>query len=255
MRERGTQSRRARLTEVDGARRPPPPPRTGFWPALAIIALVAATAGWTTVGVLVLRPSAAPSAAPTDDLTGIASDEPAASLEPIEDSHVSPALEALLPAAINGTPLTSQSWPGDTLIADDTWSATITKFLTGVGKKPADLGFAQAYDASDTGGLDVTAGVFQLDGVDPAALRDAIIEAWKGDFAELVVTQVTLGGLPVTKGDFGAGQINSYWYIRDGLVFDIGSSDEALAAAALAALRLPGSPGASSSPSVSASPS
>jgi hypothetical protein len=207
------------------------------------------------VGVLVLRPSPAPSVEPTEDLSGLASEDPGASLEPIEDSHVSPALEALLPAAVNGTPLTSQSWPGDTLIADDTWSATITQFLTTVGKKPADIGFAQAYDVSETAGLDLTVGVFQLDGVDPAALRDAIIEAWKGDFAELTVTQMTLGGLPVTKGDFGAGQINSYWYLRDGLVFDIGSADEALAAAALAALPAAGAPAPSASPSVSASPS
>lgn len=263
MRERGTQSRRARATEAGTSGRPPPPPRTaGFWPALAIVAMVVAVAGWSTVTVLVLREPAVAEA--TSDITGDASEPPGASLEPIADSHTFPELEALLPPEVDGTPLVSQSWSGDTLIADDDWSTTLTTFLTSVGKVPADIGFAQAYDPSETAGLDITAGVFELAGVDPAALRDAIIEAWKGDYAELTVTKVTLGGLDVMKGDFGTGQINSYWYIKDGRVFDIGSADETLAAAALAALRLPsaspgasGSPGASSVPSVpeSASPS
>lgn len=251
MRERGTQSRRARAAEAGAGRRPPaPPPTAGFWPVLAIAALVAAVAGWSTVGLLVLREPAAAEA--SADVTGDASEPPGPSLEPIADSHTVPELEALLPLEVNGRPLASQSWAGDTLIADDDWSTTITTFLTSVGKVPADIGFAQAYDPSETGGLDVTAGVFELPGVDPAALRDAIIEAWKGDYAELTVTQVTLGGLEVTKGDFGTSQINSYWYVDDGRVFDIGSADETLAAAALAALRLPSaSPGASGSPDAS----
>ena len=64
MRERGVQSRRVRPGQVEPHRRPgPPPQRPGgngnFWQVLAIIALVAATAGWTTVAVLALRPAPA----------------------------------------------------------------------------------------------------------------------------------------------------------------------------------------------------
>jgi hypothetical protein len=257
VRERGVQSRRARATEAGASRRLPPPPRSpGFWPVLAIVALLAATAGWTTVAVLVLRePTAA--AEPTDDLTGDASEPPGASLEPVADSHVLPALEALLPLEVNGIPLTAESWTGDTLILDDAWSAKLQAFLTSVDKVPADIGFAQAYDPSEAGGLDLSVGVWDLPGVDPVALRDAIIDAWKGDYAELTLSELTLGGVQVTKGDFGAGQLNSYWYVHDGRVFDIGTADESLAAAALAGLREPGasgSPGSSGSPRPSGSP-
>ena len=63
MRERGVQSRRVRPGPVEPLRRPgPPPQRSGggnFWQVLAIVALVAATAGWTTVAVLALRPGPA----------------------------------------------------------------------------------------------------------------------------------------------------------------------------------------------------
>jgi hypothetical protein len=217
---------------------------------LAIIALLAATAGWTTVGVLVLTDEPA-IAEPTDDLGATGSEEPVPSLEPIADSHEIPALEALLPHELNGRPLSSQSWSGDEVLAEDEWSATVRAFLTSVGKIPTDLGFAQAYDPADDG-LDVTVGVFALDGVDPAGLRDAIIDAWRGDYAELEVSTITLGGAEVTKGNFGAGEINSYWLIGDGRVYDIGSADESLAAAAIAAL--PPSSGASAPPGASGSP-
>lgn len=255
MRERGVQSRRARAAEAGAGGRPPPSPRTsGFWPVLAIVALIAATAGWTTVALMVMgQPPQVAEA--TADLTDDASEPPVPSLEPVADSHAALELEGLLPLQVNGTPLASQSWTGDAVIADDDWSTTLKAFLASVGKTPADLGFAQAYDPSE-GGLDITAGVFGLDGVDPAALRDAIIDAWKGDYAELTISQTTLAGIEVTKGDFGTGQINSYWYIHDGRVFDIGTADETLAAAALAGLREPSaSPGASGSPGASTAPS
>lgn len=191
----------------------------------------------------------------TADVSDNASGPPVPSLEPIADSHAVPELEALLPLEVNGTPLASQSWTGDAIIGDDELSTSLAAFLSSVGKTPADLGFAQAYDPSE-GGLDIGAGVFDLDGVDPTALRDAIIGAYEGYVAELTVTQTTLAGLPVTKGDFGTGLINSYWYIRDGRVFDIETADEALAAAALAGLREPtASPGTSGSPGASTAPS
>ena len=58
MRERGVQSRRVRPGSVGPASRngPPAPTRGNIWQAIAIVALIAATAGWTTVAVLALRP-------------------------------------------------------------------------------------------------------------------------------------------------------------------------------------------------------
>ena len=86
----------------------------GFWPALAIIAVIVATAGWTTVGVLVLNDKAAPAAS-----ADTASDEPidegdVPSDEAIPESHMFPDLEALLPADVGGTPSRSRASPART---------------------------------------------------------------------------------------------------------------------------------------------
>ena len=258
MRERGVQARRAR--GADGEPRTAPPPASGvrFWQALAIVALIAATAGWTTVAVIAMRPSTAAVAvaSPTDE--PVPSDE--GSAEPPIESHVVADLEALLPADVNGTSLTRESWTGDTILGDDTWSASLTTFLTKSGKTPTDLQASQAYDAA--GSLDLSAGAFRVAGVDPAALRDAMIAAYKGDYPDLKIATTKIGGLDVTTGDFGDGGVNSYWYVRDNVVFDIETSDPSIAQAALAALPAPGAAAppsstgpASASPVASPSPS
>ncbi len=249
MRERGVQSRRVRPGQVEPARRPgPPPARSGgnFWQVLAIVALVAATAGWTTVGVLALRP--APSAeaqAPVESFDPNASED---TVPPVADTHDAPELESLLPATLSGTTLQVQSWDGDGLLTDDPWSTSMTAFLASVCKVPADLHVAQSYDPDQA--LDASLGVYRADGVDATALRDALVAAWKGDYPEMKVSQVTVGGKDVTKGDFGEDSITSYLYLAGDKVYDIESSDEAIATAALAALPAPAaSPGAAASTS------
>jgi hypothetical protein len=248
VRERGVQARRARESEGD---RPPKRPDNGlrFWQVLAVVGLIAATAGWTTAAVIALRPSSpavVAEASPSDEV--IPPDD--ASPEPPVESHAVVELEAMLPADVNGTSLTRESWTGDTVLGDDSWSTSITTFLTGAGKTVADLQASQAYDA--TGTLDLSAGAFRATGIGGAALRDAIIAAYKGDYPDLKLTQTTIGGLDVTNGDFGDGSVNSYWYVRDDVVFDIETSDPAIAQAALAALPGPGTSGASPAPSSSA---
>ncbi len=52
----------------------------------------------------------------------------------------------------------------------------------------------------------------------------------------MTVSQVTLGGKDVTKGDFGDDAVASYLYVDGDVVYDIETSDEAIATAALAAL-------------------
>lgn len=250
MRERGVQARRARA--ADGELPPTPPRASGlrFWQVLAVVALIAAIAGWTTVAAIALRPAPAPEAlasptdapAPTDELAP--TDD--ASLEPAVESHEVADLEALLPAELNGTSLTRESWTGDTILGDDSWSSSVTTFLTTAGKTAADLQASQAYDSS--GALDLSAGAFRVAGLDAAALRDAMIEAWKGDYPDLKVAHTTIGGLALTTGDFGEGAVNSYWYVRDGVVFDIETSDPLVAQAAFAAL-----PAAGASPAPSPS--
>ena len=75
-----------------------------------------------------------------------------------------------------------------------------------------------------------------MDGLDAMALRDALIEVWKGDYPDMKVSEVTIGGKDVTKGDFGADSITSYLWVHEDVVYDIESSDEAIATAALAGL-------------------
>lgn len=250
MRERGVQSRRVRPGQVEPARRPgPPPQRSGgnFWQVLAILALVAATAGWTTVAVLALRPGASPEAlAPVDSFDPNASDD--SEVPPVADTHDAVAMESLLPTTVSGTALQAQSWNGDGLLADDPWSTAMSAFLTASCKVPADLHLAQGYDPNEA--VDISVGVYTVDGVAPTALRGALIEAFKGDSPDMKVSQVTVGGKEITKGDFGPDLPTSYLWVHGDNVYDIESSDETIATAALA--ELPTS-GAASPPVASAS--
>ena len=227
---------------------------SGFWQVLAVVGLIAATAGWTTAAVIALRPSSTPAAGRGGFVAPgrIPSPRTTPSLEPPVESHAVAELEAMLPADVNGTSLTRESWTGDTILGDDSWSTSITTFLTGAGKTAADLQASQAYDAHRH--LDLSAGAFRASGIGGAALRDAIIAAYKGDYPDLKLTTDDDRRPRVTNGDFGDGSVNSYWYIRDDVVFDIETSDASIAQAALAALPAPGASGASATPSASAPP-
>jgi len=218
-----------------------------MWQVIAIVALVAATAGWTTVAVLTLGGGGVPAAAasPTESFDPLASEEP--TLPPVADTHDAPDLEALLPLSLNEADLQVQSWTGDAILTDDAWSTSLTAFLTGAGTTGKDLRVAQAYDPTQA--LDGSIGVYRVAGVEPTALRDALVAAWKVDYPELVVSTVTLDGKEVTKCDFGEDTIASYLYVRDDLVFDVETTDEAIASAALAALPGPGAPPSGPPPS------
>ena len=250
MRERGIQSRRVRAARTaTGRPDTPPPPARNVWQIVAIVALVAATAGWTTVAVLTLDGSSVAVASPSDSTDPGESEEP--TLPPVADTHDAPELEAVLPLELSGTELQVQSWTGDTVLTDDAFSTSLTTFLTGAGKTGEDLRFAQAYDPTQA--LDGSVGVYRLAGVEPTAVRDALVAAWKVDYPEMVVSTVTFDGHEVTKCDFGEDTIASYFYIRDDLVFDIETTDEAIAVAAIAALPEPG-PSPSVAPASSPSP-
>jgi hypothetical protein len=252
VRERGVQSRRVRAGNVEPVRRSTPPSRNGttFWQALAIVALIAATAGWTTVAVLALRGTGSTAVA-TDSSDPNAVD-PNASDAPVAESHDAPELEALLPASLNGATFDIQSGLGDSILGADAFGTSMTSFLTGAGKTPADLEIAQA---SPTGDFDGSIGAYRVAGVGASSVRDALIQAWKGDTPGLVVSQVTLGGTTVTKADFGAETVPSYLYERDDVVFDIETTDPNIATAAIAAIAALPAPGSSAAPHPSATPS
>jgi hypothetical protein len=257
VRERGVQSRRAKAGPVEPGRRSAPPKRNGvnFWQALAIIALIAATAGWTTVGVLALRPAGSAVATDTTDPNAAAD----GSEPPDVPSHDVPDLEAYLPTSLNGATLDVQSVTGDDgLLGGDEWSTAIQKFLTAQTKQPTDLGYAFASDPAEN--VDVSIGVYRVNGVEGGPLHDALVEGWKGLAPDVKVSDITLGDKKVTKGDDGTDYPFSYLYVRDNVVYEIYTSDESIATAALAALPVPGAtgasaPAASSAPSSSVAPS
>lgn len=258
MRERGTQSRRVRGGNVEPVRRPEPPSRggTNFWQGLAIAALIAATAGWTTVAVLAFRgPAGTGAAAATADPNATAD----ASTPPDVPTHDAPALEALLPAQVSGSTLEAQSVTGDDgFLGGDEWSTVMTTFLTAQKKGPPDLQYA--FSSDPAGKIDVNVGVYRVTGVAGTPLRDALVEGWKALATDVKVSQVTLDGKAVTKGDDGTDYPFSYLYVRGDLVFEIYTSDEAIATATLAALPVPGATGApvtssAPAPSGSAAPS
>jgi hypothetical protein len=250
VRERGVQSRRVRAGNVEPVRRSTPPSRSGtnFWQGLAIVALIAATAGWTTVAVLALRGTTG-----TTGTAAVATDSPdpnAAAASDAPPSHDVPDLEAFVPTKLAGTAVQVESVTGDSLLGGgDPWSAAMQTFLTSKSKAPSDLQYAFTFDPTQA--LNVNVGVYRVTGIDSSAVHDALIQAWKAGTAGTTVTQATVGGKAVTKGDDGAGDL-SYLYVRDNLVFEVLTNDETAAAAALTALP---APGASTAPHTSASPS
>jgi hypothetical protein len=254
VRERGVQSRRARTAESGtnptGSK---PGGGAGYWPIVAIIAVIVATAGWTTVGVLVMNDKPADIAAVPS-----ASDEPIdeESLppeeEPLPESHTFPDLEALLPTEVDGTKLVVQSFTGTDVLVDDAWGTSVTQFLTSIGKTPADLQAARAEDPDGVIDLD-SIWAFRLAGVEPEKLRDAIVNGWRVDFPDLTTSNATLEGKDVMKGSFGEDAIGSIWYIHDGVVFDIESYDEALSTSILASLPPSSAPAKSPAASSAAS--
>lgn len=247
MHERGVRSRRGRPGSGEPIGRPAPPARTvNAWQAVAIVALIAATAGWTTVAVLALRDPSPAAVAPLETVDPNATDE--ATQAPFAETHDVPELEGLLPTEVAGTTLLRQSWDGDAFLTDDAWSASMNGFLTKVGRTPPDLQVAQAYDPEQA--LDASVWVYRVTGVKGAAVQDALFEAWKGDYPDMTISQVTLDGKEITKGGFGEETPSSYLYVRDDLVYDIEAADDKVAIGALAALPRPG---ASASPAASAS--
>jgi hypothetical protein len=242
VRDRDDKARRTR----DGFQRPGygAPARgggTSAWQAIAIVALIAATAGWTTVALLAFRePEPATAVSPSSPVAvadPIATDPGLVDPEivpPAVESHDDPALEAILPTDVGGVPLLAQSVEGGAILSDGGWGSTITDFLTSVGKTSSDLHLAEASDPN--GVLDISVDVYRVDGVDGDALLSTLIAAWRSDNPDLIVADAKLGGRDLQTVDFGEGVPITYVYATDGYVFDIWTDDRDLAAEALASL-------------------
>ena len=209
--------------------------------------MIIATAGWTTVGVLVINDKPAAAASGPIESDEAIDEESTPPDEEIPPSHLFADLEALLPTVLECTTLDVQSFTGTEFIFDDSWGTSMSAFLTSVGKTPADLQIAQAQDPDGVLDLEVVL-AFRLPGVEPEKLRDAVINGWRVDFPELTTGTATIEDKAVTTGVFAEDTPASMWYINDGVVFDIESGDEALGKTILAGL-----PPASAAPAPSAS--
>ena len=197
MRERGTQVRRARLAEGGGSGHPASTPPAGgtFWPALAIAAIILATAGWTVVAVMALNGPAAPDtaqASETPDPDDILDEEP------VVLSHEFPELEALLPNEADGYTLEKQSWSAGIYGPDDGLTEQVVAVLEAAGKAETDFHGATAADPDFE--LDGVASVYTAAGVAPEALRDAWIADIVASFPEFITSSGKIGDRAVTRG-------------------------------------------------------
>jgi len=157
---------------------------------------------------------------------------PTTSAQP-EPSHVVPALEALLPGAINGTKLQKGSALGPQVFGGDAFSRVMTQRLKAAGKAPADLRFANAQDPK--GKLEFEVGVFEVPGMKASDLAAAIVASSRPNAPGLFVDHSTLGGKPVTTIVYPGGTV-LYLYEQGGRVFYIGTQSKPLAVKAIGLL-------------------
>ena len=169
--------------------------------------------------------------APTAEPTGDLELPPSETSEP-EGSHVAPELEALLPTALGGATLDTESDTGGALL--DAWTRVMVAFLADAGKTADDLQFAQAWDAAAE--LDVSMMAFRVAGVPGPALREAVTEGLMASSPDQPKTTETISGKEVTRLTSPEDGWNTYIFDRDGVVYLVGTTDAALAASALAAL-------------------
>ena len=141
-----------------------------------------------------------------------------------------------MPPAIKGTTLTTQSATDATSLSNAPSARALDAAVTSLGKKPGDLEVAIAYDTSGSMNLSVLG--FRLPGVDPAKLRSIVLGSWLStNTAGVATSTVDLFGTPSTRVSYGDGGADAYVVVRGDSVFVIETTDQALAASAVAAMR------------------
>ena len=173
-------------------------------------------------------PTVAPSAAPAAGASAEPSDEATLGT----NLHEAPDLENLLPATFLSATMERDSLSGADALGADSSSSIITQFLTAHGKSAPDFAVAQASDPN--GQVDVEFVAFRVKDVDPAILVAAIVDATKASDPELVVSQTTVHGHQITRGDSGG--VIRYLYPSNGVVFGVSSGSQTVVDQAVAAL-------------------
>ncbi len=176
-------------------------------------------------------PAAPASAAPS----AIPSPAPSASASAAAQSHVAPDLEALLPHVVGSTSLVTQSVLGDTALGTGAASQSLIASLQKLGKTPADLQIAGAYDP--TGASDLHLFAYRVSGVDPTDLGRAVIESQLTNTAAgAASSQVAIGGHTLTRISYTQGS-PVYFYLLNGVVYAIQTADTNLVATVLGLLK------------------
>ena len=189
-----------------------------------------ATAAPSALPSLAAIPLASPEASAAASGAAVASTAPAASPSP-----AAPVLEAEMPRAVNGTALTTESALNATSLGSGSNSRALSAAVTSLGKKPADLEIADAFDPSGALALSILG--FRLPGIDPAKLRPVVLDAWLSVKSSGVTsTSVSLSGTPSTKVSYGDGGPDQYVFVFRDSVFVIVTADQALATSAVAAM-------------------
>lgn len=177
-----------------------------------------------------------------------ATDEPAASDEgaipsdagasdaPEPLTHTFPALEAILPDAIDGTPLTHESSTATDVMSGDPSADALFQWLTDNGKTSDQLEFATAYDANST--IDASLTAIRVNGIAAAKLRDELIKTWlSGSGSAATTSTKKIGGKTVTVVDYHDQGSPDYIVDHGDAVIIVASSDPALAEKVVASIK------------------
>jgi hypothetical protein len=153
------------------------------------------------------------------------------SLPAITASHADPALEAMLPAAVGGTPLQRSSLTLKAILDSGGNRPVVDAFLQSIGKTEADGTVALAFDLTGAVPGGITA--FKVTGADPAALLAGIVSVEGSDLGgAATVSQATVGGRNVTVATIGNGVNDTTWIYGHGDVVFVVKAPDATGAAA-----------------------
>ena len=163
------------------------------------------------------------------------SPSPATSPSPTAVSHLVPDLEARLPGIVDGTTLSIDSVTGATALGSDATSQAMAESLAGLGKTSSDLQIARARDPA--GERPIRLYAFRVIGIGGADLAELVTNALLSETsAAPVASQVTLGGVQATKLTYSQGPSEYLFAVADGVVFNVETTDEDLAATVLPTL-------------------
>lgn len=149
------------------------------------------------------------------------------------DRHAAPDIEALLPQTLGGVSLTVESQAGTEL---STNSAAFDSFLKTLDKTRGDFDLASAYAP---GGLKGAAGIWRVNGADPAQLIAAFKVALQASSnVPLTIVEETIAGHPVTRigapGELAQGPL--YAFAKSNMILFVQTPDKALAEEAIGKL-------------------